>query len=227
MAAPMAQAAHATASPETLGRALQVFLRFPSPRVLLAASFAAGLARVGVGGFGAGDLAVLAAIVVSWPLLEWVIHVFILHYRPVTIMGRSIDFPVPRKHRAHHRDPTDLPLVFIPIHVFLYAIPLQILFWFWLMPDTGLALTGIAVYLALSLRYEWFHFLIHTRYRPRSRYYQRRWRTHRLHHYKNEHYWFGVTTVAADRVLRTAPDLHDVPTSATCRTLDQTATLGA
>jgi hypothetical protein len=227
MAAPMAQTPHATASPETLPEAFGVFLRFWSPRILLAGTLVAALARLGVSGFGAGDLAVLAAIVVSWPFVEWVIHVFILHYRPVTIMGRRIDFPVPRKHRAHHRDPTDLPLVFIPIHVFLYAIPLQVLFWFSLMPSAALALTGTTVYFAMSLRYEWFHFLIHTRYRPRSRYYQRRWRTHRLHHYKNEHYWFGVSTVAADRVLGTAPDLRAVPTSATCRTLGQTATLGA
>ena len=67
--------------------------------------------------------------------------------------------------------------------------------------------------------YEWTHFLIHTAYRPRSRYYRSIWRNHRLHHYKNEHYWHGITNTLSDRVLRTLPDQADVPRSPTARTL--------
>ena len=42
---------------------------------------------------------------------------------------------------------------------------------------------------------------------------------HRLHHYKNEHYWFGVTSTVGDHLLRTAPDQTEVPKSSTARTL--------
>jgi len=46
------------------------------------------------------------------------------------------------------------------------------------------------------------------------------WRNHRLHHYKNEHYWFTVTTAGtADRVLGTGPDPERVATSPTVRDL--------
>jgi hypothetical protein len=45
------------------------------------------------------------------------------------------------------------------------------------------------------------------------------WRYHRLHHFKNEHYWQGVTMHLGDRVLGTLPDHTKVPTSPTCRTL--------
>ena len=45
------------------------------------------------------------------------------------------------------------------------------------------------------------------------------WRAHRLHHFKNEEYWFGVTNPAADMVLRTYPDPGTVPTSPTARDL--------
>ena len=83
------------------------------------------------------------------------------------------------------------------------------------------AATGLLVsYLVLSA-YEWCHFLIHTPYRPRGRYYRSIWRGHRLHHYKNEHYWFGVTSTVGDHLLRTAPDQTDVPKSNTARTLGQ------
>jgi sterol desaturase/sphingolipid hydroxylase (fatty acid hydroxylase superfamily) len=45
------------------------------------------------------------------------------------------------------------------------------------------------------------------------------WRAHRLHHYRNEQYWFGVTMHLADHVLRTYPEKDAVPASATARTL--------
>ena len=88
------------------------------------------------------------------------------------------------------------------MHSFLYALPLLVLLWFALTPSTPLALTGIVAHLALTLHYEWVHFLVHTRYQPTLAYYQRLWRNHRLHHFKNEHYWMGVTMTSGDRLLR-------------------------
>ncbi|MDT4999782.1 MAG: hypothetical protein QOK12_1887, partial [Mycobacterium sp.] len=68
--------------------------------------------------------------------------------------------------------------------------------------------------------YEWTHFLIHTAHRPGSRVYRSVWQTHRLHHFKNEHYWFTVTSSGtADRVLRTYPDGATVATSPTAKNL--------
>ena len=77
-------------------------------------------------------------------------------------------------------------------------------------------LTG---YVAVGI-YEWTHFLIHTAYRPRSRYYRTIWRNHRLHHFKNERYWHGITQNLSDRVLGTNPDQSTVRRSRTARTLD-------
>ena len=48
------------------------------------------------------------------------------------------------------------------------------------------------------------------------------WRNHRLHHYKNEHYWFTVTSAGtADRLLGTYPDPAEVRTSKTVKNLHQ------
>ena len=44
-------------------------------------------------------------------------------------------------------------------------------------------------------------------------------RNHRLHHFKNEHYWMGVTMHLGDRVLGTLASPKEVPTSPTCRDL--------
>ena len=67
--------------------------------------------------------------------------------------------------------------------------------------------------------YEWTHFLIHTAYRPRSAAYKAIWRNHRLHHFKNEHFWHGVTNNFSDRVLGTNPDQREVAKSDTARAL--------
>jgi hypothetical protein len=40
-----------------------------------------------------------------------------------------------------------------------------------------------------------------------------------LHHFKNERYWFGVTSIVGDRVIGTLPDQREVPRSPTARTL--------
>ena len=49
------------------------------------------------------------------------------------------------------------------------------------------------------------------------------WRNHRLHHYKNEHYWFTVTSTAtADRLFGTYPDPETVKSSKTVKALHAT-----
>jgi hypothetical protein len=207
------------AGPRTLWEALRVFLQHGSPRILVAALVAAVAVRVSLGGFSAADLVPMAALLVVWPVQEWLIHVFILHFRPLRIAGRVLDFPVPRAHREHHRNPWDLPLVFIPMHSFFYSVPFVVLLWLALTPRPALAATGIVFHLTLTLHYEWVHFLIHTRVVPRSRIYQRLWKNHRRHHFKNEAFWFGVTMLGGDRLLRTDPAPADVPTSPTCRDL--------
>jgi sterol desaturase/sphingolipid hydroxylase (fatty acid hydroxylase superfamily) len=86
-------------------------------------------------------------------------------------------------------------------------------------PVLPLALTGITfAYLGL-LRYEWSHFLIHSPYVPRTRWYRTIWRNHRLHHFKHEGYWMGVSSNLGDRLLGTNPDQRSVPKSPTARTL--------
>jgi Fatty acid hydroxylase superfamily len=207
------------ALPDRLLPALKVFSRHASPRVLTALVAVALAVRVALGNWSLWDLAVVGGLIAFWPLQEWLIHVFILHYQPVKLFGRELDFKVPKLHRAHHRDPWRLDLIFIPIHVFAYT-PITVGALVLLgLPQPQLVATGLAAYYALSLHYEWAHFMIHTHYRPRLGYYQRLAKNHLLHHFRNEHYWYGVSMLQADRWLRTAPDPSEVPKSPTAMTL--------
>ena len=87
-------------------------------------------------------------------------------------------------------------------------------------PRTALGLTFAVTLTALGCAYEWTHYLIHSDHRPRTAVYRAVWRNHRLHHYKNENYWFTVTTArTADRLFGTCPDPADVPASPTAKDL--------
>jgi hypothetical protein len=196
------------------------FVRHPSPWLIGTTLIAAVLARVLVGDWRLGDTLLPFIMVATFPFFEWAVHVGILHWRPRRIAAVTIDPLLSRKHRAHHVDPRDIPLVFIPWPVLVWLLPLFTAIALLAFARTGLGLTFLTVVAALGLGYEWTHYLIHSDYQPRSRAYRAVWRNHRLHHYKNEHYWFTVTTSGtADRVLRTYPDPRTVANSPTAKDL--------
>ena len=211
----------------TLRDCARAFARFDSPRVMAAFLAAILAARIAVGGWGWLDLAAAATLVALQPFTEWIIHVTLLHSKPHRLGPLTLDLPTARAHRWHHREPKLLEAVLIPGWMIAgFLLPVLLVMWLLSWPGTllggdhvALWLTLMAVSCVLVGVYEWSHFLIHTPYTPKSRYYRRIWRSHRLHHFKNEHYWFGVSSDAADHVLGTSPDHRTVPRSETARTL--------
>jgi len=206
----------------------RVFARRPSPPFLFGAVVLALAVRAIQGELGWRDLVMVVGLIVVTPFVEWAIHVYLLHARPFTLLGRRIEILSAREHRAHHEAPGVLEGVLIPVYavlVFLAMIALvnwALSFPIHLVlggPRLAYATTGVATSFAILAAYEWTHFLIHTPHRARSRYYKAIWRNHRLHHYKNERYWFGVTSTVGDRVIGTLPDQRSVPRSATARSL--------
>ena len=208
----------AASAPLSLRAAAAVFFTQRSPRVIAITLVATGAARVVVGAWSWWDLLAPAVLIALQPFTEWNIHVFLLHFKPRQVAGRTLDPLVSRKHRAHHGDPKDLALVFIPMPALLPLIGGMAGAFLLLMPlSRGLSLL-VAGY-AMLFTYEWTHYLIHSPYRPRHRPYRYVWRAHRNHHFRNEHYWFGVTMHLADHVLGTFPDKAAVDVSPTARTL--------
>lgn len=211
--------------PVTLADTGRAFWRYPSPWLILAFALGAVAARVVVGQWAWTDLLAPVVFLALFPVVEWLIHVFVLHWRPRRIGGVEVDTLLARDHRRHHADPRDVPLVFIPWRALLWviavpgvAIPLAV---GTLLGASLHASVTFVLTLALVLfGYEWTHYVIHSDYRPRTRLYKAIWRNHRLHHYKSEHYWFSVTTSGtSDRLFGTCPDPATVPTSPTAKDL--------
>jgi sterol desaturase/sphingolipid hydroxylase (fatty acid hydroxylase superfamily) len=203
----------------SLTDAARVFGRQRTPRIIATTIAVALGLRLLVGRWSWRDAVIPVVILGLEPFTEWAVHVFLLHARPRTVFGRTVDLMIARKHRAHHADPRDVELVFIPTVALVVGLTVGAVAFLTGFRDAAPALTGIVASFSMLLTYEWTHYLIHSPYRPMSRYYRSIWRAHRLHHYRNERYWFGVTVNLADHVLRTFPEKDAVPASPTARTL--------
>jgi hypothetical protein len=207
---------------KTLGHAWREFRANRSPKIIAAAIVAAAAMRIALGGLDWRDAVAAAAMLVVYPFGEWAIHVYLLHLKPFRLRGRRVELATAKAHREHHERPNHLGLILLaPLEaaaLLLLAVPVVLAVFAIFLPLRALVSAAFAGYVLIGV-YEWTHFLIHTAYRPRSAAYKAVWRNHRLHHFKNEHYWHGITNTLADHVLRTAPDQKDVPRSTTARTL--------
>ena len=208
----------------TLADAFREFWRHPTPWLLSGAFLISLVARIAVGDWQWSDAVLPLTVLAVFPFVEWIIHVFVLHWRPRRVAGVMVDSVLARKHREHHADPRITTLIFIPLQSLFGAFGAALVVAY-LTPRTGLGLTFLVTVFAIGVVYEWSHYLVHTDYKPKSWFYKRLYRNHRWHHFKNEHYWFAVTTPGiADRVLGTYPDPQSVRTSPTAKNLHATKT---
>ena len=206
---------------KTLGQAWSEFRAKRSPKLIAGAIAVTLIVRLVVGGFSWRDLVAAAAMLVIYPFGEWAIHVYLLHSK--------LDLVSTRSHMEHHADPHDLNLInFGPaeaLAILLLAAPFSVgLTMLLVAPIPGPLhlepfVTELLTAYVLIAFYEWIHFLIHTSYVPRSRWYKRVWRNHRLHHFKNERYWHGITNTISDTVLGTNPDQREIERSPTARAI--------
>lgn len=204
----------------TLLETWKVFWRYPSPWMILAVLATTGAWRVAEADWQLSDLWAPVILVALFPVLEWAIHVFVLHWRPRKVAGVTVDSQLARDHRRHHADPRDVPLVFIPWQSLVVVAIGYNGIALWAFPRLGQALTFMFSVAIVGMVYEWSHYLIHSDYKPKTQLYKAIWRNHRLHHYKNEHYWFSVTSSGtSDRLFGTHPDPATVATSPTAKNL--------
>jgi hypothetical protein len=218
-----------SADVKTPREALGQIARRPSLWLIGAFLVVAAGVRIALGDPTWHDLAIPLLLVAVYPFGEWAIHVYLLHLPPFRWRGREVELITAKGHRQHHERPNNLRVVLLEWPDVTGLLVLMV-------PLVSLALAGVVAALGFGFEpralltaeavgallvgvYEWVHFLIHTAHRPRSRLYRAVWQTHRLHHFKNEHYWHGITSTVADRVLRTNPDHREVERSATARTL--------
>lgn len=214
---------------KSLGNCWREFMHHFSGRAVFAALVIVGALRVAVGEFSYRDLIALAVVLAIQPFVEWFIHTYLLHLKPFEIGGRKFDLYTAKAHRRHHKDPASIERTLLHPQEILGSMFLIAITSAPMVAGLVYAIFGgafLPIYLSSLLwnylglyRYEWSHFLIHTPYVPKTRFFRSIWRSHRLHHFKHEDYWMGVTSNFGDRVLKTFPDQKTIKKSPTARTL--------
>lgn len=148
---------------------------------------------------------------------EYGTHRFLFHAPPST-------FPFilrlqRRLHYDHHVEPHRLDLLFLPLW---YVAPnfaiISLIAWA-LLPGWNEVMSLVLGAMLALLHYEWVHYIAHIPYRPHTAFGRWMKKYHLWHHFKNEHYWFGVSNPTMDFVYRTYKSPDKVARSTSAREL--------
>ncbi|SMO53076.1 sterol desaturase family protein [Melghirimyces algeriensis] len=162
-------------------------------------------------------LSILAGMV-GYACNEYLIHRFFFHLKPPK--NPYLLKLLKRLHYDHHVDPQNLKLLFLPVW---YSFPIIFILSFLAYSVTGdplLAVSFSVGVISYLLYYEWMHYIAHRPVKPMTAWGRYMKRVHLWHHFKNEHYWFGVTHPFLDMGLGTYKDHTETEQSKTVRNLE-------
>ncbi len=138
-----------------------------------------------------------------WTAAEYFLHRFLFHYEPSTPRMEKLFFLF---HGVHHAQPQDKTRLVMPPIV---SIPLALVFYglFYLVLDNLLnvplwVLPTMVGFIVGYLIYDMIHYATH-HFPMRSRAAKYLKRYHMMHHYKDPHAKFGVSSPLWDVVFRT------------------------
>ncbi len=164
-------------------------------------------------------LLLFAIGIITYMFSEYVTHRFLFHIK--TPKNPFLLKLIKRLHYDHHKKPNDLKLLFLPVW---YSVPnlfiLCLLFYF-ISGSLIFTLSFSAGVLTMFFVYEWKHYIAHRPMKPKTRFGQWLKKTHILHHYKNENYWYGVSTPFVDVLFGTFKNEKNVEMSETAKDLEK------
>lgn len=137
----------------------------------------------------------------SWTLFEYIAHRFLFHMMPDSDTGKRIAYVL---HGNHHHYPRDKQRLFMPPVPSLILAGIIFSMQYLLMGNY--AFMFFPGFMLGYLLYGSMHYAIHA-WNPPFKFMKPLWRNHHLHHYKDEHMGFGVSSTFWDRVFGTMFDL--------------------
>jgi 4-hydroxysphinganine ceramide fatty acyl 2-hydroxylase len=132
---------------------------------------------------------------------EYGTHRFLFHAPPSRVpFIRRLQH---RLHYDHHVEPNRLDLLFLPLWYVLPNFLAVALIARALLGGWSIVMSLVLGAMLALLHYEWVHYIAHIPYKPRTSIGRWMKKYHLWHHYKNEHFWFGVSNPAMDFIYRT------------------------
>ncbi len=156
--------------------------------------------------------------IITYMFSEYLTHRFVFHVKaPKNALLLKL---IKRLHYDHHKKPNDLKLLFLPIWYSLPSLFTLSLIFFVITGSLVATLSFTVGILFMFFVYEWKHYVAHRPFKPKTRFGKWLKKTHVLHHYKNENYWYGVSTPFVDVLFGTLKDEKNVETSKTAKDLE-------
>jgi sterol desaturase/sphingolipid hydroxylase (fatty acid hydroxylase superfamily) len=135
--------------------------------------------------------------ILTWTLLEYVIHRYLFHYQPKTRVGKLMHFII---HGVHHDYPNDATRLVMPP---VLSIPLAVVFYILFTLFFRNVAPAISAGFAFGyVCYDSIHYATHHFAMKRG---ALRWlkEYHLRHHYRDDHAGFGVSSPLWDYIFRT------------------------
>ncbi|WP_088011024.1 sterol desaturase family protein [Gottfriedia acidiceleris] len=172
-------------------------------------------------GFHLSWLTVLIFIIglIFFMFSEYVTHRFIFHIKaPKNKLFLKI---MKRIHYDHHTNPDDLKLLFLPIWYSIPNLGSLCIIYFLITRDLIQTIAFGSGLVFMLLVYEWKHYVAHRPIKPITKVGRQIKKLHILHHFKNENFWYGVSTPIFDGIFGTLKDEKEVVTSSTAKALEE------
>ncbi len=141
-----------------------------------------------------------------WTFFEYMIHRYVFHYIAESERASRFVYII---HGNHHEYPRDKERLFMPpvpsllISSALFTLCFLV---FSVFNIAGYVFAFFPGFVLGYLMYGTMHYAIHA-WNPPFKWMKGLWRNHHLHHYKNEHQGFGVSSTLWDHVFGTMFDL--------------------
>lgn len=136
-----------------------------------------------------------------WTFFEYLMHRYIFHMIAESPKAQKFIYIM---HGNHHHFPRDKERLFMPpVPSLILATILFSLFYLVMGNNVFMFFPG---FIFGYLLYGSMHYAIHA-WNPPFKWMKPLWRNHHLHHYKDEHKGYGVSTTIWDRVFGTMFDL--------------------
>jgi len=138
-----------------------------------------------------------------WSLFEYIMHRFVFHYVAESEQGKKLNYIL---HGNHHEYPRDKERLFMPAAPSL--IISSVLFFLMYLILGKNVFPFFPGFMLGYLIYGSMHYAIHA-WNPPFKWMKGLWRNHHLHHYKQQHRGFGVSSTLWDHVFGTMFDLKN------------------
>ena len=156
---------------------------------------------------------------VIYMFAEYMTHRFFFHLKPP--QNKLFLKFLKRIHYDHHKYPNDLKLLFLPIWYSLPNFIVLSLFFYFITTKLDWTIAFSLGLILMLLVYEWKHYVAHRPIKPKSKFGLWLKKTHILHHFKNENFWFGVSNPFFDIIFGTLKNEKNVETSKTAKDLEK------